>query len=806
MTKIEVFTEDLTKELMGFSIGENPFGYVFPQGSVPTIAKIKNLLSKAGGKPKECELDDYAKGGAGKAKPEFIITLKIDPNTLIVLECKKSSRSHSSPDLNKPNGFAVDGALYYAKFLKESYNVIAIGVSGTDKDKALVDVYFWPKNLEAPIHQKKLHNIFLTPENYLRAINGEKITKSYSLDEIRDTAIDFHNKLRAIKVTEKHKPIFIAGILIALESEDFSRDYASLSSFSSVISALGNAIDVVLDDSDISKTKKDNIKASFKSIGQNEKLKLIPVGEDNSITWYIEQLEMKIKPMMNNADSSLDALGVFYHEFVKYSGGDGSGLGIVLTPQHLTEFMCELAEINEDSYVADICCGSGSFLVAAMNLMFKKTGDITKYENIRKHQLHGIELDQDLYVLAIANMIIRKDGKSNIIHGDCFNDKNIAELQKASKLRVDSKGIITEDNVGLTAGLLNPPYSQKKDKKELEFVEKLLDILVIGSKAAVVVPMSCAIGTKFKKERKRLFEKHTLKAVFSMPDDIFYPTGTNVCVMVWEAKKPHNPQIKTFFGYFKNDGFVKRKKIGRVDVSNSWDAIKNNWLLTYRNSSEAIGVSIKKEVKHNEEWLCEAYMVTDFNSLKTSLFERKIRNHLGYLVCNGLTKLGNAYEKGDVIYSEIDTSTWIYFKVTDIFNFKRGTRLTKDDRISGDIPLVTAGEGNAGVKELISNDDQIIFSNAITIDMFCNSYVHTDQFCCDDNILVLTSKKPISRYVMLFISTVIEMEKYRYQYGRQYRQKNLKEHYLKLPVTKDGEPDYAFMDAFIKKLPYAEKI
>ena len=61
-----------------------------------------------------------------------------------------------------------------------------------------------------------------------------------------------------------------------------------------------------------------------------------------------------IGDMMNYADASLDALGVFYHEFVKYSGGDGKGLGIVLTPQHLTEFMCELAGVNKNSKVVDI--------------------------------------------------------------------------------------------------------------------------------------------------------------------------------------------------------------------------------------------------------------------------------------------------------------------------------------------------------------------------------------------------------------------------------------------------------------------
>jgi type I restriction-modification system DNA methylase subunit len=90
----------------------------------------------------------------------------------------------------------------------------------------------------------------------------------------------------------------------------------------------------------------------------------------------------------------------------------------------------------------------------------------------------------------------------------------------------------------------------------------MLDILAAGGTGVVVVPMSCAIGTKFKETRRRLFKKHTLKAVFSMPDDMFYSNNasTNVCVMVWEAHKSHDAAKTTFFGYYKDDGFVKAKK------------------------------------------------------------------------------------------------------------------------------------------------------------------------------------------------------------------------------------------------------
>lgn len=624
MNKIEQYTEELTKALMGFNLGENDFGHVYPQGSVTGISKIETALKKAGGKPVSCELNDYSLGGNGNAKPEFIITFKEDINIILIIECKNKTAQHETKEVyNKPRKCAVDGALYYAKFLKDDYNVIAIGISGTDEKKTQLDVFYWTKGQEKPQLQQKLHNIFLTPINYLRAIKGEKITKAYSLDEIRATALDFHDKLREIKLTEKQKPIFIAGILIALENHDFVNSYINLPTFKAIITQLNSAIVDVLDNSDVKKVNLENIKKSFTQIGNNPKLRDMPLDRDGSIRWYIEQLEMKIKPMMNNADYSLDALGVFYHEFVKYSGGDGSGLGIVLTPQHLTEFMSELAEVNQNSRVVDICCGSGSFLVTAMNKMFKEAQTPEKKKEIRQHHLYGIELDQDLYVLAIANMIVRKDGKSNIIHGDCFNKNVIEELKALSNKKLD-------------IGLLNPPYSQR-DKSELEFVEQLLSVINKGGKAVVVVPMSCAIGTKFKEERRRLFENHTLKAVFSMPDDVFYPTGTNVCVMVWEAHKPHNSAIKTFFGYYKDDGFVKRKKLGRVDAFSKWESIKAEWLSLYLNSEEKVGITAKQAVKHNNEWLCEAYMQTDYNKLTQEDFEKTIKDYFAYLVKNGIS-------------------------------------------------------------------------------------------------------------------------------------------------------------------------
>jgi predicted RNA methylase len=555
------------------------------------------------------------------------------------------------------------------------------------------------------------------------------------------------------------------------------------------LTQLLSAIDNVLDHSDL-KRKKDDIKNHFKMIGRNNKIREIPLGEDNSLLWYISELDKKIKPMMDHADNTTDALGIFYHEFVRYSGGDGSGLGIVLTPQHLTEFMCELSGADKNSTVVDICCGSGAFLVTAMSQMFRGA-NVKEMERIRKQSLYGVERDDDIFTLAIANMIVRGDGKSNIYYDDCFKPDIVKELKTKN----------------INIGLINPPYSQK-DYCELEFVERLLDILTVGGTGVVVAPMSCAIGTKFREVRERLFKRHTLKAVFSMPVDVFYSNnaGVNVCVMVWEAHKTHNPKTSTFFGYYKDDGFVKVKKLGRTDKFSRWEAIKNQWLELYRELEVKEGMTAKKAVDWNNEWLCEAYMETDYSKLSQKDFEMTVRKYLSYLVLSAKISL----EKQRELYSQpspLDTKRWKKIKLSTLFKQERGKRLTKENRIDGNIPLATAGFASEGIAGHVANEEMKIYRDVLTIDMFCNCFYRGYEFVCDDNILVLDPLfNGANRFNLLFLATVIATDKYRYAYGRQYRQKDFLEHVIQLPTDKNNEPDWQFMEQYIQSLPYSDWI
>lgn len=790
---IEQYTESLTLREMKCTLGDNGWGFVFPQGDVANATKIIDLLKKAGGKPARCALDDFSTGGSGKAKPEFIITFNDNIHTIVVVECKSSVKKHCSANRDCPNGYAVDGVLYYAKFLKESFNVIAVAVSGTKSTEIKVDAFYWSKGLtsyDADI-LKKAKDIILEPINYVKLINGENLQKNYSLNEIRETAIEMHDYLREIAVREEHKPIFIAGILIALSNDDFLKSYPHLPSYNAVMSSIQTAIENELKRGGIRSDRTAYIKQIFKMLQDNTKFSTIPLVQKKSLIWYIEQLELKIKPMMDYADSTLDALGVFYHEFIKYSGGDGSGLGIVLTPQHLTEFMVELAGVNTNSKVVDICCGSGGFLVTAMSKMFKNANP-REAELIRKERLYGVEQDEGLYTLAIANMIIRQDGKSNIIKGDCFDELITEEL----------KGL------GLNVGLINPPYSLKGGKAELEFVEHLLDILIVGGVGVVVVPMSCAIGTKFREVRERLLKKHSLNAVFSMPDDIFYPTATNPCVMVWQAHTPHDSGQETFFGYCKDDGFVKRKKLGRIDFYEQWTGILAKWLRLYRNRDAIDGLSARACITHNDEWLCEAHMKTDYSTLTDKDFEESIRGFLAYQVFSGTSDLTTHYVS-DARISLKTVEKWKEFSLDDLFTFHKGKRLRKEDMTKGKTNYIGAISLNNGVRQLI-DAEPIFNSNCITINYngsVGETFYQFEPFWASDDVNVLYAKGwTLNKYNAMFIISVIKTNRYKFNYGRKWTLEKMKKSVIKLPVNTKGFPDWSYMESYIRALPYADII
>ena len=159
----------------------------------------------------------------------------------------------------------------------------------------------------------------------------------------------------------------------------------------------------------------------------------------------------------------------------------------------------------------------------------------------------------------------------------------------------------------------------------------------------------------------------------------------------------------------------------------------------------------------------------------------------------------------------LNSEKWKWFNLGDLFTFEKGERLTKQDRREGDVPLITAGENNNGVAERISFEDfkdkKKVFKSKITIDMFFNVFYHNYKYFSDDNIHTLIPINfELNKYKSIFLVAILNKLKYKYAYGRQVRLIRLPFEKIKLPIDKNGNPDWQFMEDYIKSLSYSASI
>jgi type I restriction enzyme M protein len=405
----------------------------------------------------------------------------------------------------------------------------------------------------------------------------------------------------------------ISSVLIALEDDAFKASYTKKTTPKSLADFLTRTVSEKLEEANISGKKLDNLNMQFGFIKTDASLS----AKDKILKELIDEIDDNINKFIRTHEY-FDVLGQLYIEFLRYANSD-KGLGIVLTPPHITEFFAEVAQVNQNSIAYDNCTGIGGFLIAAMKKMIEDAkGDNEKVKIIKQSHLIGTEYQSHIYALAVSNMYIHQDGKTNIQNGSCF-DPDIIKMTRAKKP---------------TVGFLNPPYKgdKKKDIDELAFVLNNLECLVDGGTCVAIVPMQSALTQSGKTYdlKKQLLAKHTLEAVFSMPSELFFNSKVNVvtCVMVFTAHKAHPANKKTFFGYFKDDGFDKRKNLGRLDVYGYWkDRIKEQWLTAYLNREAIQGLSVVKAVTADDEWCAEAYMETDYSSITFKDFEIVVKRH-----------------------------------------------------------------------------------------------------------------------------------------------------------------------------------
>lgn len=336
------------------------------------------------------------------------------------------------------------------------------------------------------------------------------------------------------------------------------------------------------------------------------------------LSFFTKKLQDKVIHHFKQ-NTNYDILGNFYGEFVKYGGSDGNGLGIILTPHHITTLMTELIDVKSNDYVLDPACGSGAFLISAMNRMIEQTNDEEVIKNIKQHQLLGIELQEKMFTVATTNMILRGDGKSNLQHNNMFSvDGKEMKDKKVNKI------------------LFNPPYSQGKTDKsltEINFIKHALDMLVVGGKLAVIVPQSTMVGkSKEEKEyKKKILEEHTLDMVITVNKDTFHGVGTNPVIAVFEAGKSHDLERKKVkFINFEDDGFVVKKHVGLVDDGTAKE--KRRYLFDVINGDEddyTTKFMVKSIIQPEDEWLHSFYYFNDEIPSEAD-FEKTIADYLSF--------------------------------------------------------------------------------------------------------------------------------------------------------------------------------
>ena len=765
-------------------------------------------------------LQNSSKGGKGIGKPEFIISFPTSNlDYIIIIECKAKCEYHRSKDGKSPKDFAVDGVLHYAKNISKQFDVVAIAVSGQTTEELLVSHFNWKKG--SPDHSElKQDKTLLSINDYLKLFNNEQFSDNLKNIDIIRKAIDLNELYHAYSITETTRCTIVSAILLSLLDIPFRKGYKDYSTTIALGNAMLSAISNVL--------KANSVKSESNMLSEYSKILNEPLFQQIEIKHkekkereqsvvvvkeMINYLHKNVYPLIDMEQSGLDVLGRFYTEFIRYAGSEQSQ-GLVLTPFHITDLFCDLANINEKSILYDPVCGTAGFLISGMKRMLLLAGNNEKQKSIIKNtQLIGVEIRPSMFTYACSNMMLRGDGKSNIYCGDCFQLKDVVSQHKPN------------------VSFLNPPYDVGA-ARQLEFIEHALNVVSKQNGTVVaIVQMGCCI--KNEKEiiavKNRILSKHRLHAALSMPDELFNPAASVVTsVLVFKANEINDGR-KTWFGYFKDDGFIKRKHRGRVDSKGLWKEIKEKWINAYQNLDEIPGLSGKKEVTGKDEWCAEAYLKTNYQLLQKNNFEQKIKDYISHKVKLDYTNVTIKPLFNENL--ELNFSQWKTFKYggeEGVFIIKNGYYNKKPEHtIKGIIPFIGATESNNGVTEYYSETDiednnkdersndhdleqKIFQGNCISVtnngSVGCAFY-QPDNFTCshDVNVLLLKGKK-WNIYLGMFICALIELEKFRWTFGRKWRPSRMPYSEINLPVKNDESIDWDFMERYIKSLPYSASL
>jgi type I restriction enzyme M protein len=529
--------------------------------------------------------------------------------------------------------YAENGALHYAKHiasLTTHKKIFAFGCSGDEKHYRIRPMFVDSRGNYKLLKEVDNFENF-SAENieryYQEQVLGEEPKEVKELKDILNRAKTLHEDLRNYgQLGDQEKPLVVSAILLALNDYETPEKQQAF-------------IDTLIGDTVKTDGQKifEAVEAHMRRVKVEPQVKLEKVisqfdiiknrtilSAKNSflgktpLRHYAEYLKQYVIDY-TKSNSPEDVLGRFYGEFMSYSGGDGQSLGVVLTPRHITELFCDLVQIKPSDRLFDPCSGTGGFLVAGMHHMLEQARGEEQRSSIKKNQIFGIELREDMFSVATTNMILRGDGKSNLICEDFLAQEVQPWRQK-----------------NLSVAFMNPPYSQAKSKEtshlsEISFISHLLDCMADEARVVVIVPQSTMVG-KTKEDKlikNEILKKHTLEGVVTLNKDTFYRVGTNACIAIFTAHQPHPREKYVKFVNFEDDGFEVNKHIGLIETERAKEKrqhLLDCWLLDKPAETKFM---VKAKIDASDEWLHSFYYFND--EVPTALeIEKTIADYLTF--------------------------------------------------------------------------------------------------------------------------------------------------------------------------------
>lgn len=400
---------------------------------------------------------------------------------------------------------------------------------------------------------KRLEN----KDYYIRLCTSQKLDSNYIFEITQKINNSLHFKFGMTDLQDRM--IFTACALVAQRYNPQNglqklkdMDYSTFHNW--IYSALSKALE---------EDKKQNNKLDV-LLEEYASVRMSITENQEAINDFIDNV-CQIADLVNSDDwNGEDVMAIFFNEFNRYRGKAQAGQ--VFTPDHVASFMYRLIDVNMNDRVLDATCGSGTFLVKSMCNMIREAGgsNTSKSKQIKSGQLFGIEMYRKVYALACANMMIHKDGKTNLVQMDATSAEATEWIRKQK----------------ITKVLMNPPYERRYGCATI--VGNVLDSVPAGTKCAFILP-----DKKMEKESKlkALLERHTLTTIIKLPENVFFGLGVTTSIFIFETGKPQNGRnIKGY--YVADDGLETVKNKGRQDVHDKWPALEDYWVKAIQDDND----------------------------------------------------------------------------------------------------------------------------------------------------------------------------------------------------------------------------